>query len=168
MRKIKQMGFTLVELAVVIVIIGVLAAFGVPRFRDAVEKSKAAESFNYLAAVRSAQERFAAQQGTYASLVSQLDIQMGTAGAENLKYFTADAKGILPNSADVVSGASSGAGDYENGWQLTLTRNQGSGGYGQYTVTFDQDGFMNDATSSTIVNVPAINPMGGTITSSAS
>ena len=35
-------GFTLVELAVVIVIIGVLAAFGVPKFLQSVEKSKAA------------------------------------------------------------------------------------------------------------------------------
>ncbi len=40
-------GFTLVELAVVIVIIGVLAAFGVPKFLNSVERSKAAEAFAY-------------------------------------------------------------------------------------------------------------------------
>ena len=58
-------GFTLVELAVVIVIIGVLAAFGVPRFLKSVERSKAAEAFSYLSAVRSSQERYLAQYGEY-------------------------------------------------------------------------------------------------------
>ena len=67
-------GFTLVELAVVIVIIGVLAAFGVPRFIKSVERSKAAEAFSYAAAVRSAQERYHSKEGTYASLVTDLDI----------------------------------------------------------------------------------------------
>ena len=69
-------GFTLVELSVVIVIIGVLAAFAVPRFLVAVERSKAGEAFNYQSAVRSAQERYQARQGTYADDLAKLDIQM--------------------------------------------------------------------------------------------
>ena len=62
------------ELAVVIVIIGVLAAFGVPRFLKSVERTKASEAFAYLSAVRSAQERYIAKEGLYADAISKLDI----------------------------------------------------------------------------------------------
>ena len=64
-RRMTRKGFTLVELAVVIVIIGVLAAFGVPKFLQSVEKSKASEAFNYWSAVQSAQERYMSQNGVY-------------------------------------------------------------------------------------------------------
>jgi len=134
-------AFTLVELAVVIVIIGVLAAFGVPRFLKSVERSKAAEAFSYLSAVRAAQERYSAQQGTYASDLTALDIQMSTP-----KYFTV---------GTVNPGVS---GTLQNSWTLTLTRTGASAGYGAYTVTFTEDGF--DTANSTINGLPDINPMG--------
>jgi prepilin-type N-terminal cleavage/methylation domain-containing protein len=124
-------GFTLVELAVVIVIIGVLAAFGVPRFLKSVERSKAAEAFSYLSAVQSAQERYLAQNGTYATDVTTLDFQM-----PNPTYFTVGTIG--PGST----------GDQQSSWSLTLTRAGASAGYGAYTVTFTDQGF--DPTNSTI------------------
>jgi prepilin-type N-terminal cleavage/methylation domain-containing protein len=135
-------GFTLVELSVVIVIIGVLAAFAVPRFRDAVERSKAAEAFNYLTSVVDAQERYFVRVGSYASSVTMLDISFSTP-----KYFTV---------GDIVAGDS---GELESSWSQTLTRKGASAGYGSYTVTFTDNGFSSDPTKSTIAALDSINPM---------
>ena len=140
-------GFTLVELAVVIVIIGVLAAFGVPRFLKSVERSKAAEAFQYLAAVRAAEERYIAKEGVYTSDATQLDITQ-----QNPKYFTVTS---FTQTADSTGNPS---------WTMTLTRIEGSSSYGAYTVIFNQDGY---STSSGINTIPDINPLGSAVTSSS-
>ncbi len=136
-----ERGFTLVELAVVIVIIGVLAAFGVPRFIKSVERSKAAEAYAYLSSVRSGQERFHAREGTYCATITDLDLMLSTP-----KYFSVGTIG--PGST----------GSLENSWSLTLTRLGPSAGYGPYTVTFTEDGY--DSVNSTINALTDINPMG--------
>ena len=132
-------GFTLVELAVVIVIIGVLAAFGVPRFLKSVERSKAAEAFSYLSAVRSSQERYLAQYGQYASDLTQLDIQYPTPAYFSVGSCTAT----------------------QNTWTLTLTRTGASAGYGAYSVIFTDQGY--DSTNSGIQTIPDINPISNSI-----
>ena len=133
----RRTGFTLVELAVVIVIIGVLAAFGVPRFIKSVERSKAAEAFEYLASIRTSQERYQAQYGTYATNVTDLDIE-----SPPPKYFT------VPPTFTAGSGA--GETSLQNSWTLTLTRTGSSAGYGGYTVVFTETGF--DTANSTIAS----------------
>ena len=136
----RNRGFTLVELAVVVVIIGVLAAFAVPRFLASVERSKAAEAFNYLSSVQAAQERYHARQGTYADLLDNLDIKMTA-----LKYFTV---------GTIAAGTTT---SLEDSWTLTLTRKGASAGYGEYTVIFTEQGY--DGENSTIKEKPDINPM---------
>ena len=136
----KRQGFTLVELAVVVVIIGVLAAFAVPRFIASVERSKAAEAFNYLSAIQAAQERYHARQSTYAAVVTDLDIKFTAP-----KYFTV---------GTVAAGSTA---SLEDSWTLTLTRSGAASGYGAYTVVFTEEGY--DSLTSTIEAKPEINPM---------
>jgi prepilin-type N-terminal cleavage/methylation domain-containing protein len=124
-------GFTLVELAVVIVIIGVLAAFGVPQFLKSVERSKAAEAFNYLSAVRSAQERYLAKQGIYASKLTDLDIVQTPP-----KYFY-----VGSDSANVDAITTTNA-DGKPTWKVTMFRIGDTSSYGAYEVTYDQTGYI--------------------------
>jgi len=146
-------GFTLVELAVVIVIIGVLAAFGVPRFLQSVEKSKASEAFNYLSAIQGSEERYLAQNGVYASSISDLDVLLS-----NPQYFT------VPSSITVTPDSAGNP-----AWALMLTRNANSS-YG-YTVNWTQLGFDTSSVS-TIMGYPQICPLtvnsGSTTSSSGS
>lgn len=130
-------GFTLVELAVVVVILGVLAAFGVPRFMDSVERSKASEAFTFLSTVQQAQERYQARQGTYASTLDKLDIALAEP-----EYFSVG-KVVIP-----------AGGNLETSWQVTLARKGAAAGYGTYTIVYNQDGY--DVGKSSIPD--AINP----------
>ena len=152
----REKGFTRVEWAVLLVLTLVIAFFAIPRYRDSVERVKAEEAFNYLAAVRSAQERYLAHEGIYANAVSLLDIhiQSGDQGV-GLTFF--DAGPVKDDTTEALGGGDHSP--FENGWRLALTRKPGAYGYGQYTVCFNQDGFIHEPKFSTIVKYPAINPM---------
>jgi len=117
----KKSGFSLVELTIVVVILGILATFAVPRFMSSVEKTKASEAFSYLAQVESAQARYNAEHGKYSNKVKNLDIDIDAP-----EFFS-------------VSGVSSS--NWETKWEMTLTRNGASPGYGRYKVVFNQDGY---------------------------
>ena len=58
-------GFTLIELMIVVAIIGILAAIAIPNFLRFQLKSKTSEGKVNLAAIRTAQESYQAEFGTY-------------------------------------------------------------------------------------------------------
>jgi prepilin-type N-terminal cleavage/methylation domain-containing protein len=117
----KKTGFSLVELTIVVVILGILATFAVPRFMSSVEKTKASEAFSYLSQIEGAQARYNAEHGKYANRTSKLDIDLDAP-----EFFS-------------VSGISSS--NWETKWEMTLTRNGASSGYGRYKVVFNQNGY---------------------------
>ncbi len=79
-------GFTLMELIIVVVIIGILAMVGLPQFFRVAERGRAAEGIALLGSIRSAQLRFAAEHGTTTNAMANLDISDPTV---TLKFFGA-------------------------------------------------------------------------------
>jgi len=67
-------GFTLVELLVVVLIIGILAAMAMPAYFKSVERSRIAEAETLLGSISQAQQRRWMKNGSYSTLFSGLDV----------------------------------------------------------------------------------------------
>lgn len=73
-------GFTLIELMIVVVIIGILAVVAIPAFSSYVQRSRMAEGFAFLGEIRQREEAYRAEFGQYvtAPYHPQMSPQMGT------------------------------------------------------------------------------------------
>ncbi len=63
--KNKHTGFTLAELLMVVVILGILSAVALPRFAPQKEKAYASEAVGMLSAIRQLEEAYRLENGTY-------------------------------------------------------------------------------------------------------
>ena len=63
-------GFTLIELMIVVAIIGILAAIAIPNFLRFQLKSKSSEGKVNIAAIRTAEESYLAEFGTYVAVTT--------------------------------------------------------------------------------------------------
>jgi type IV pilus assembly protein PilE len=71
-------GFTLVELMIALVVIGILLAVAYPAFTDSIRKGRRSEAFAALAALQQAQERWRSNNPSYAGAPATLALAATT------------------------------------------------------------------------------------------
>ena len=108
-------GFTLTEIMVTIIIVGVLASLALPRFGGVLERVRAAEGVQILTALLGAQKVYEAENGNYSAVLADLDISIDR--AENFNIGTI----VVQNNAANVAAITSTVG---------------------YVLSIDEDGFI--------------------------
>ena len=80
-------GFTLIELMIVIVIVGILFAFALPSYERSVLRGHRADAQGILFDISARQERFLAQNNTYTTDINTAaGLNMGTTTSNNGYY----------------------------------------------------------------------------------
>lgn len=96
-RKSSLHGFTLLELMIVVIILGVLSAVAIPVFLGQVGKARESESLLLLGSMARSQQSYHYLQGEFALTLADLENQTGPISS---KYHDVDniAAGVMPNS----------------------------------------------------------------------
>lgn len=88
--KNRSLGFTLIELMIVVAVIGILAAIAIPSYQDSIRKGKRAEGRAALTELLQQQERYMTQRNTYLAFSNTAGTTSPTSAATTFKVFSGD------------------------------------------------------------------------------
>lgn len=75
-KTLDKKGFTLVEVLIVVIIIGILASIGIPQFADSIEKAKGVEARAGLGHIQTGEKIYFAEKEYYTTNLGDLDITL--------------------------------------------------------------------------------------------
>lgn len=81
-------GFTLLELLVVVLLVGILGAIALPQYFNVVERQRAMEAMGILAAIEKAQVRYYALNDAYSTDFSNIDFDLRSNKGNNSENVT--------------------------------------------------------------------------------
>ena len=116
-------GFTLMELLIVIVIVGILASVALPSFGKTIERTRVKDAQATLASVYSAERVYRLDQGGYGTLndlIANRYVTNPNAGNADWTFTISDVSGSTSNT-------------------FTATANRSTGGYSTNTVWVNQN-----------------------------
>jgi type IV pilus assembly protein PilE len=127
-----QQGFTLPELMIVCVVVGVLAVIALPTFMDSVRKSRRAEAITLLNQIAQQQERWRSTNPTYTADLSSAGLNVANPSSG---YYTLSASvpALAASAATAYSVTASAAGAQLSDARctsLTLSMSGGNISYG--------------------------------------
>ena len=100
MRSRREAGFTIIELMIAVLVLGVLVALALPSYMGSIRKGRRSEAFSAIAQVQQAQERWRSNNAAYTTSLADLSIGSATTSSG---YYTL-AMTAPPSPATLGSG----------------------------------------------------------------
>jgi type IV pilus assembly protein PilE len=142
-------GFTLIELAVTVAVVAIVAAIALPSFLDSIRKSRRADAFTAITTIQQAQERWRGNQALYATNaqltlgVTAIPPGLGLTAATARGYYTLEVPGVTASASEYTVEATAVAGksqDADGDCKVLGARVRGGNvtyGSGATAVNFD-------------------------------